>query len=61
MEYSFWVEADANIADDCESVPLWNDTPEREPTVGEQLSTTQRKQLAKFTNVLRNNAHGVLH
>ena len=59
MESSFWVEAGA--ADDCvedTDVPLWNDTSDGEPTVGEQLSTTQRKQLGKvlaeFADVLCN-------
>ena len=59
VESSFQVETD--IADDSVGdvdAPLRNDTPEGEPTVGEQLSTTQWKQLekilAKLADLLQN-------
>ena len=49
VESSFWASPDG--VDDMDSkadVPLWNDTSEEGPSIGEQLSTTQRKELGEF-------------
>lgn len=58
VETSFWVESESADDIDDSDVILWNDSPEGQPTIGEQLNTSQREQLqqvlGEFADVMQN-------
>ena len=58
METSFRVESESADDIDDSDVLLWNDSPEGQPTIGEQLNTSEREQLqqvlGEFADVIQN-------
>ena len=58
VESSYWVESDIAEDIDDSDVLRWNGSPEGQPSLGEQLDTTRRKQLQQlleeFADVIRN-------